>query len=99
MVNPKDGGSSITISRITVTGDVRLILTDGCDLKVSEGIGVGDGKSQNFSTASGNAFIVASSIGDISGQNSDWSGTIITGSKYSNGQVSGGVGRVYAPPP
>ena len=38
-------GSVININRIVVTGDVHLILTDGCTLTVSEGIELTDGNS------------------------------------------------------
>ena len=37
--------STVNIGRVTVTGDVHLILTDGCKLDATSGINVGEGNS------------------------------------------------------
>ena len=59
-------GSQDTPQRITVNGEVHLILADGCTLTVNGGIGVGDGNSLTIYAQS-----TGSSMGTLIVQNVD----------------------------
>ena len=98
--------STVTISdRITVSGDVRLILANGCTLTASAGIGVASGNSLTIYGQSADESTmgvlkcrsVASYNAAIGGDNSQSSGqiTINGGSISVKGSYAAGIGGGY----
>ena len=72
---------SVTIDqRVTVTGDVKLILTDGCQLTVNGGIQVSEGSTLTIYAQSGGTGILEAISSDgagIGGSSGNGAGTII----------------------
>ena len=95
---------TVTIdSRVSVTGDVKLILTDGCSLTVNGGINVADGQSLTiFAQSEGTGFLNADA-GNLTfssgiGGNRQSCGTVNVygGSVTANGGAGGaGIGGGY----
>ena len=90
-----DGGTTIG-SRVTVTGDVHLILADGATLNANKGINVGDGTSLTiYAQSEGTGALNAT--GDIGGAGIGGGGTntvTITGGTVTatGGNSSSGIG-------
>ena len=90
-----DGGTTIG-SRVTVTGDVHLILADGATLNANKGINVGDGTSLTiYAQSEGTGALNAT--GDIGGAGIGGGGTntvTITGGTVTatGGNVGAGIG-------
>ena len=97
-------------SRVTVSGDVHLILKDGCDLAVTGGINVGEGSSLTiYAQSSGKgmgkltAKATKSEDAGIGGGNRGNGGTITinggvveaTGGSFSAGIGGGGTGDSF----
>ena len=79
-------GTAESPQRVTITGDVRLILTDGCTLTVNGGIQVQDNSTE--STPNTNALTIYAQSTDKSTMGK----LIATGAKRDNNAVIGGNG-------
>lgn len=103
----KKSGPATIHGRVTVTGDVRLILEDGCDLTINGGVGVDKGSSLTIygqspdETAMGRLTAKAATAGDAGiggGQGGDGGAITISGSNTKitaigyNGNDIGGAG-------
>ena len=91
-------GTTTTAQRVTVTGDVRLILADGCTLTVNGGIHVAD-DDDVINNGSGNSLTIYGQQNDV--------GTLIAkvnqGNNQQNGEYAGiggnkGENGGYTPP-
>ena len=84
--------SSVTIAdRITASGDVHLILSDGCTLTASKGIGVTDGNSLTIYGQSADE----STMGVLKSQNALSNNAAIGGeSSISSGQITINGGKI-----
>ena len=80
-------GTEETPQRVTVSGDVRLILTDGCTLTVNGGIQVQD-DDDDITNGSANALTIYAQSTDKSTMGK----LIATGAKRDNNAVIGGNG-------
>ena len=99
-------GTVNVTDRITVTGDVNLILTDGCQLNAAQGINVSEGNSLTVWSASlgesmGAVTVPESPQGTIGGRNGinkfDQSGKRFIQSVEAGGSITINGGTVSAP--